>query len=59
MADSNDKFSARPDERWERLASALRANLIRRKAAARAAAKHNVAEPAMEPPDPLKLQAKD
>ncbi|MGC8536557.1 MAG: hypothetical protein ACP5QR_13675 [Rhizomicrobium sp.] len=59
MADSNHKSFPGPEERRERLANALRANLVRRKAAARAAAKRNVAEPAAEPPDSLEIQAKD
>ena len=59
MANFDDKLPARSDAHRERLASALRANLLRRKAAARAVAKRNVDEPLAERPVPLELKPKD
>ncbi|MDE2467021.1 MAG: hypothetical protein KGO02_25390 [Alphaproteobacteria bacterium] len=58
MANSDRKPPVRSAQRQERLASALRANLHRRKAAARAAAKSGKTDPASDqdvpPPDPAK-----
>jgi regulator of protease activity HflC (stomatin/prohibitin superfamily) len=59
MANSDDKVSARPDARRERLAKALRANLIRRKAAARAAGKGDATEVEQGRRDTLEPEPKD
>lgn len=59
MANSDDKASARPDARHERLAKALRANLVRRKAAARAAAKGSTIAAEQGRRSPLEPEPKD